>query len=294
MDLQRVQAIMAHQDGVIRISQALGAGMSRDQIHRRVESGEWVRLHQGVYLHGGRSPNAAAWLRAAVYSAGPSAVARSLSAAWWHGLLTHPPRQHFVAIPAARRVRHMPHRHVRHRNLLNLDTTTVRSLRVTCIPLTILEAAVDHPEGSMFMDRALQKHASLHNLWSVHERNPGRAGAKAAETLLRAAGEGGASEAERMLTRLLRRSGISGWKAHVHALGYEIDVAFPLQRVAIEVDGWAWHRDAKRFKRDMDRQNALVNAGWHVLRFTWHHLMHEPDRVVKEITAALANRPTIW
>lgn len=137
------------------------------------------------------------------------------------------------------------------------------------------------------MDRALQRYTTLAQLSVVHERNAGRAGASAAARLLSAAGEGGASEAERMLLRLFRRAGVTGWQVHVRSLGFEIDVAFVRERVAIEVDGWSWHRDAERFARDGARQNILVNAGWHVLRYTWHDLEYESDRVLAEVATAL-------
>ena len=48
-----------------------------------------------------------------------------------------------------------------------------------------------------------------------------------------------------------------------------IDVAFREQRIAIEVDGFAYHSDRARFQRDRSRQNLLVGLGWTVLRFTW-------------------------
>jgi very-short-patch-repair endonuclease len=138
------------------------------------------------------------------------------------------------------------------------------------------------------MDRAIQRHTTIETLQAVHERNPGRHGASAAAQLLRAAGEGGASEAERMLHRLLRQAGLTGWRPHVRSCGYEIDVAFVSERVAIEVDGWAWHRDVDRFNHDAQRQNALMNAGWHVLRFTWHHLRNDPEGVIAQVRQALA------
>lgn len=165
---------------------------------------------------------------------------------------------------------------------------TKRGLRVTELPLTVLEAAVELPNGSVLMDRALQQNVSLPILQAVHERNIGRRGSARAAELLRSAGEGGASEAERMLARLLRGAGITGWRQHVHSCGYEIDLAFVADKIAIEVDGWAWHRDVERFNRDSERQNVLVNAGWHVLRFTWHQLRHEPEIVLDSIRRALA------
>ncbi len=48
-----------------------------------------------------------------------------------------------------------------------------------------------------------------------------------------------------------------------------VDFAYPDQRLAIEVDGFAAHSTVDAFRRDRSRQNALVTAGWTVLRFTW-------------------------
>ena len=58
-------------------------------------------------------------------------------------------------------------------------------------------------------------------------------------------------------------------------------------RLVIEVDGWAFHTDPARFQRDRTRQNRLVAAGWTVLRFTWADLHHRPDKVIREVRAAL-------
>jgi very-short-patch-repair endonuclease len=66
-------------------------------------------------------------------------------------------------------------------------------------------------------------------------------------------------------------------------------VPFPQQKVAIEVDGWAWHVDADRFRNDRRKQNALVRGGWDPLRFTWHDLDGHPATVLAEVTATLAS-----
>ena len=49
-------------------------------------------------------------------------------------------------------------------------------------------------------------------LWKAHLRNKGRHGSPAARRLLQAAEDGARSEAERILIRLLRAAGITGWK----------------------------------------------------------------------------------
>lgn len=290
MTPRQIHAIMARQDGVVTLAQAHSVGMSDNAVSRRVRNGEWVRLGTGVYLRADRQRTAAVGVRSAVYVAGEGAVACGPSAAWWHGLLDTPPREHWMTVPAGRSLRSRAGVRMRRRDLHWADVTCRRELAVTDLPLTVLEAAVVLPDGSALMDRALQRHVSLPILQAVHERNLGRTGSAAAGRLLASAAEGGSSEAERMLHRLLRKAGLTGWTQHVHSCGFEIDVAFPGARVAVEVDGWAWHRDVARFNGDAERQNILVNAGWHVLRFTWHQLKHGPELVLASIRRALVGR----
>jgi very-short-patch-repair endonuclease len=45
----------------------------------------------------------------------------------------------------------------------------------------------------------------------------------------------------------------------------------------------AYHVDVDRFRRDRSRQNALVTAGWTILRFTWADLTERPGYVVSAI-----------
>jgi very-short-patch-repair endonuclease len=74
-----------------------------------------------------------------------------------------------------------------------------------------------------------------------------------------------------------------------HPFGrWQIDFAFLAARLAVEVDGWAWHMDVERFRADRHKGNALMGAGWGLLRFTWHDLTGRPQYVVSEIRAALA------
>ncbi len=102
-----------------------------------------------------------------------------------------------------------------------------------------------------------------------------------------------ASQAERLLVRLLQDAGITGWELSYPLQDYVIDLAFPAQRIAIEVDGWAWHMTPDRFIRDRQRQNALVNLQWTILRFTWHDLVGRSEAVLDEIRAALAMSPEV-
>lgn len=137
------------------------------------------------------------------------------------------------------------------------------------------------------MDSALQRHVELPQLWRAHTRNKGRHGSPTARRLLQAASDGARSEAERLLIRLLRAAKISGWRANYPVCGYVVDVAFPKQKVAVEVDGWAFHHDRTAFQNDRARQNKISLNGWQVLRFTWLDLTEYPHRVIAEIAAAV-------
>jgi very-short-patch-repair endonuclease len=101
---------------------------------------------------------------------------------------------------------------------------------------------------------------------------------------LQAASDGARSEAERILVRLLKQAGIAGWRTDYPLAGYLIDVAFPDPKVAIEVDGFAFHSDPDAFHKDRVRQNRISLLGWQVLRFTWLDLTEYPERVLATIS----------
>ncbi|MGU3432338.1 endonuclease domain-containing protein [Actinomycetes bacterium M1A6_2h] len=149
----------------------------------------------------------------------------------------------------------------------------------------MLESA-SGPGGMRVMDRALQRHTSINALKAAHRRNPGRRGSLAAGQLLLSAESGARSELERITIRLLRANKIIGWKANYPYGRFVIDIAFPEHRLAIELDGWAFHSDADRFQSDRDRQNVL-SKDWRVLRFTWQDLTERPESVVARIRHAI-------
>jgi very-short-patch-repair endonuclease len=274
-------------DGVITLAQARACGLSRHTVNRSERSGHWRRCFPGVYFVNDRPFTDAARIRAAVWGLGERATGSGLTAAWWHGLTQFPPEVVEVTVP---RVSNHPRRHgvrARRRDLSPKDVVERRGLRVTEPAFTAIEAAVRRGGGPALMDRALQGDLELTHLWRAHLRNKGRHGSPAARRLLQAASDGARSEAERLLMRLLRAAKLSGWKANFPVCGYLVDIAFPKERVAIEVDGWAFHSDQRTFQRDRTRQNAIALSGWQVLRFTWLDLTEYPQRVIAEIAAAL-------
>lgn len=59
-----------------------------------------------------------------------------------------------------------------------------------------------------------------------------------------------------------------------------VDFAYPERRVAIELDGAAYHSGEVAERRDRRRDNRLGAMGWRVLRFGWNDVTRSPDYVL--------------
>jgi very-short-patch-repair endonuclease len=282
-----IERLLSRQAGVISRGQALAEGMSSAMIGRRTPRGSWMRLYPRVYFATDHALTAETRVRAALLWAGLDATVSGAAAAWWHGLWDNAPGPVEITIPHRRRLPAARGIQVRRRDLDPLDRVEVNGLWVTATPLTALETAVAlGPNGSQLLDRALQRRITFPDLHSAYCRNLGRRDSAVAGKLLQQATDRVASEAERILAKLLCSAGLVGVLSGHKVDGYVLDFAFPENRLAIEIDGWAWHSDIERFRQDRRRQNALVLAGWTVLRFTWHDLTTRPDAIVEQIRAA--------
>jgi very-short-patch-repair endonuclease len=282
------EELVARQDGVVSLAQAAAHGYSADRVQRRVREGRWRRLHPRVVLVGGHRLDDAARVRAAWLWAGDRSVVAGPAAAHWHGMHARAPAVVDLTVPANVHLNPQPGVRLRRRDLPSQDVVTVRGVRVTGKALTTLETATALPDGPTFLDRALQRHVHFDEAYGAYCRGVGRRDSAGIGPLLIAAADRADSAAERLVVRLLRGAGIDGWVLG-HPFGpYLIDVAFPEAWLAVEIDGWAWHVDQERFVADRRKGNALVRAGWMVLRFTWHDLTRSPASVLAQIRAALA------
>lgn len=66
-----------------------------------------------------------------------------------------------------------------------------------------------------------------------------------------------------------------------------VDVAYVAHKLLVELDSRQWHDTSTAFEDDRNRSNALVVAGWRVIRITWRMLHDEPERVATLLRAAL-------
>ena len=287
-----VAEIMARQDGVIARRQVLHAGGTAGQIRQRLESGHWLVTHPGVYRSVEHQFSPAARVRAAGLWGGKNAFLYGAAAAWWWGLPTKDPGTVAVVIPLNEHRRSRPGVRAIRRKLHWDDRAWVRAAPVSSLALSVMVAGVElGSDGPALMDRALQTKLSMSELRACYYRNLGMVGSAAIGHLVRAAADKTAAASERIFLGLLKSSAVRGWRVnHIWNPPEDrrtIDVAFVRERLAIEIDGWAWHHSPDRFQNDRTKQNDLTLAGWTVLRFTWFDLTSNPERVVHAVKQAL-------
>jgi len=69
--------------------------------------------------------------------------------------------------------------------------------------------------------------------------------------------------------------------------GMQVDVVWDAHRVAVELDGYAYHHTRKAFQQDRDRANDLTLAGYTALRFTHADVVRPPHRVAGRLARRL-------
>lgn len=172
------------------------------------------------------------------------------------------------------------------------DHVVVRGpVRLTAPALTAIDLIDDL--GPDAIDVCLRSRAArLEDLWAAFEAHSFRAGNADRRRALVDSRDSPWSAAERLSHRILREAGLKGWVTNhqvvVAGSTYFIDIAFRGVRLAVEIDGRLHESDPSIFENDRVRQNALVRAGWTVLRFTYAMLAQRPEYVVATIVAELA------
>ena len=274
------------QGGAISHDQLLMGGLSHAKVGRLARSGELLRVCHGVYVAGGAPFTYLSRLWSAQLATG-GVLSYTTAGRLWGVYDGDDPVVHVTVAPHRRIAAPVNTRVIR--SALPPGAVRERSrLPVTAREWTVLDllGGLPRAEALRLADRAVQRgwldERSCERRLAEHPKRRGNAQLR---HVARRLGDGAAAESERLLHQLLRRAGITGWVANQEIwsdgelLGV-VDVTVPARRIAIEVDGMAYHVDVDRFRRDRAKQNALVALGWTVLRFTWADLTERPGYVV--------------
>jgi hypothetical protein len=163
-------AVLARQDGLVTAAQAAERGLAERALQRRVHDEGWRRVAPRVFLAAGHRFTDRGRVRAAGLWAGDRGAISGPAAAWWHGMLATFPARIEVTMPRRLGLRGYPGVRVRQRDLPAADKVLTSGIWCTAAPLTALETATALPDGSAFLDRALQKHVGFEDLYQAYCR----------------------------------------------------------------------------------------------------------------------------
>jgi very-short-patch-repair endonuclease len=288
--------------GLITHEQALAFACSRRQIQHRVERGVWERVRPRVYLIVGSPRSWTQTVLSAVLSSGEGAVASHRTAARLWRLPIGVGDSIEVSIPIERRVRIRGVTAHRSGVWHELDISHVSGVPTTTPARRLCD--ISSTLGVDALGRALDEGlrrgiVSLSAMHAVARRfawiSPGRS-PKAMTAVLTTRIPGydpGDSDLETDVWDALVQAGLPR-PERLHRVRLDgrvltVDLAYPAQHVAIEVDGFSAHGTRTAFDIDRIRQNALVLAGWTVLRFTSRSTL---DEIVATVRTALFGNET--
>ena len=202
-----------------------------------------------------------------------------------------------VSIPASRRGRRGPGLTVHRAGSLPADR--LGPFPVTHLPRALVDTwGQGHATGAARRDSERARAAVIdtirdrrvkpQDLRTELERRPALAGRRRLVELLELVEQGCQSELEVWGVRhVLRGPGMPRFvQQHPVSLPWgtvRLDAAVPELKVAIELDGAAFHGGAAAGERDTRRDAALAARGWVVLRFSYRRLMSDPDGCRREI-----------
>lgn len=281
-----LDALLAANDGILL---ARFQRSRKSSLSRWCRAGRLTRLLPGVYVHPRSGGELAVRLRAVVARIPEAVFAGSVAArltAW-----PNEPVAEVTVFTSGRRVSSPGFRMVRRRVPPELVHRLGPLAVVAPAWLALDAAAADRGER---IDHLLRLRHPLSRIEAALAACPGRPGNQTRRRVLRRSRSLPWSQAERLFHEILDRHRITGWKANqpvrVGNSEYLPDAAFKAARVACEVDGFEHHSSRAAFHSDRRRQNALILAGWTVLRFTWEMLADEAD-VVDAVRTAVRLRP---
>ncbi|MDQ6744403.1 MAG: DUF559 domain-containing protein [Actinomycetota bacterium] len=285
--------IAARQDDVVSRAQLVEAGLARGEIDGRIARGQLRRRHRGIYLTGHAPPSTRTLARAALLACGEGAViSHGTAAALWG--LAAPPVEAEVTVSGRNPG---PKPGIRIHRVATLHPSEVRvlqhGLRITSPARTICDLAATSPRREVehaLQEAIVRRLLGEAQLGAVLAKAPARPGAAVMRDVL--ALERGPcftrSAAERALMRILDGGGLPRPEKNVRILGQLVDALWRAPRLVVEVDGRLAHDHQLAFERDRRRHQALVAAGWRVIRLTFRQLRDEPLMVAARLAQALA------
>ena len=288
-----LDGLATRQHGIVGRRQLVELGETVGRIDRAVARRWLLPVHRGVYAVGHRSLTPEAWWMAGTLAAGPGAVLSHRAAADLWGLTGR--RRPHADVCVTRRRLSRPRLTVHECALYPDEVTTERAIPTTTVARTILDLAALEtlPRLEQAIGRARTAlGASGPSVLDLVRRYPHCRGAVALRDALGLDSPSVTrSELELRFLEFVRQRGLPSplVNAEIQLSGgpLEVDCYWPELGLVVELDGYAYHADRSAFETDRARDLALIAAGLRTARVTWRRLRDEPDRLERELRAAM-------
>ena len=289
--------IASCQRGLVTLSQARAAGISRRGLQWRLKSGRWLKILPGVFAVAESDDPWLQMLEAARLWTGDAVIMGLAASGLWgfDGVASRAveigtkTRKRHTGIVVHHDAHYDPEDLIRQRGLLT--TTPTRTL-------IDISAAVTETQLAQALDSALRRGLTFIPL--IRSRldaigTKGRSGTGTLQKLLadRELGSGlTESPLEVKVERVLRRAGLDPPERQYTVTGPDgtrvrLDFVWPEQKVGIEADGFRWHTDFERWQQDARKHNLLQEMDWKIVRATHRSLRDSPEALPRQVGALL-------
>ena len=292
----RAARIAAQQLGLLLHAQALNIGYSPRQIRTRLASGAWRLIRKGVYVIGGAPPSWEQTLLAITLPFDDCWISHGTAARVW--ALRFAPQTGTIEVlrPFGKHRRIVGVSEHRSRLIVPADLGRQHRIPVTGIGRTIVEISgrLDAERTGKVIDDAMRRHPSaLEDVRACFARlvGGGRRRLQSVTEALRCRIPGydpGESDLELSTLRTIIGAGlpipVQQHRLVLNGKRARIDLAYPEEMVAIELQSWEHHGGNEAFHEDKARIGDLVADGWRAFEITSRH---HPEDVVRRVSGAL-------
>lgn len=296
----RVANLAATQYGAIGRSQALELGATKAAIKAALSSGRWEQKHRGVYIVRGAPQTWHQELMAVCLLGTKDIFASHRSAAVLLRLAGFE-REGPIEISTTRNLRRFSETVVVHKVLPPpaCDVAEIRGIPATDPARTLIDlaGAVRAEVLEIALDDALNRRlVTIARLrWRIRTLGvKGRPGTALLKILIedRRFTTQSESPLETRFLRLVRESGLPlpSKQLEIRDSGRfvaRVDFAYPEQRIAIEVDGYAHHSGRLDFENDRERRNWLETLGWRVINVTDRQMRYGQSDLIERLRKML-------
>lgn len=285
--------VAAQQRNLLDRAAVLAAGGTDASIAHRLRTGRMRRCHAGVYSVAAAPPSWLDHLQAAVLAAGDGALVSHRAALVLWGLdgLRDAPVE--ITVPYEHAP--IPASVVRHRTRRPMVRARRRGLPVTSVERTLIDCAAVLPARivELAMDSAVRRSLTTYALIAAELARVGGRGVKGTRVMRALLAEhdcaqAPGSPAETLFLRILKDAGIALPELQGRILLADgtvavVDALWPERRKVVEVDGLEAHGSGLALESDLERQNALLSAGYELRRFSGRQIRRRPAWVAARV-----------